>query len=230
MQEQPDRLSTGHFNEHNVSPQIQTTSSSETIFTDLYLSAETDHKVLSWVEPTNESTASFEAPRTSLTFLSPPLEHEIEITGPLAAKLFASSSTTDMDLCVTLNALAADGEEAAMDGERNCLARNWMRASRRELVREGSGSHADEEIRLLNPEWVYELRVELGSARIVLPKGDRLELCIGGKNVVEDEEEGARNQGPPVGSRPFEMLEGRTMVHAGGITPSRLMLPLAKQS
>ena len=37
-----------------------------------------------------------------LTFLTPPLQQQIEITGPVAAKLFVSSASTDADMFLVL--------------------------------------------------------------------------------------------------------------------------------
>jgi putative CocE/NonD family hydrolase len=45
-----------------------------------------------------EAALSFEAMGDGLTFVTPPLERETEVTGPLAAKLFVSSSTADADI------------------------------------------------------------------------------------------------------------------------------------
>lgn len=44
------------------------------------------------------------------------MEQEIEITGPVAAKLFAPSTTTDMDLFVILQAFLPDGREVDCSG------------------------------------------------------------------------------------------------------------------
>ena len=46
--------------------------------------------------------ATFDAREDGLTFSTPPLEAETEITGPLAARLFVSSTTTDADLFLIL--------------------------------------------------------------------------------------------------------------------------------
>jgi len=47
-----------------------------------------------------------------VTFKTPPLSEPLEITGPLAAKLLVSSSTTDADLFLVLRVFAPDGSEA----------------------------------------------------------------------------------------------------------------------
>jgi len=37
-----------------------------------------------------------------VTFLTPPMEHETEITGPSAIKLFVSSTTKDADVFIVV--------------------------------------------------------------------------------------------------------------------------------
>jgi predicted acyl esterase len=64
----------------------------------------------------NEATAQFAALGDGLTFLTPPLERETELTGPLAAKLFVSSTTTDADLFLIVQVFALDGKEAVFQG------------------------------------------------------------------------------------------------------------------
>ncbi|HVM77382.1 MAG TPA: CocE/NonD family hydrolase, partial [Stellaceae bacterium] len=59
---------------------------------------------------------AFDALGDGLTFLSPPLEAETEITGPSALKLFLSSSTEDADVFAVLRALAPDGTEIVFQG------------------------------------------------------------------------------------------------------------------
>ena len=60
--------------------------------------------------PVHSSGAtSFEALGAGLTFATPPLEHETEITGPVAARLHVSSSTRDADLFLVLRVLLLDG-------------------------------------------------------------------------------------------------------------------------
>ena len=53
-----------------------------------------------------EGTISFDANGDGLMFLTPPLEHATEITGPSALTLFVSSSTADADLFVVLRIFA----------------------------------------------------------------------------------------------------------------------------
>src|SRR5215210_5699109 len=58
-----------------------------------------------------ETSASFDATGDGVTFRSEPLETETELTGPLAAKLWLSSSTADADVFAVLRAFTPDGSE-----------------------------------------------------------------------------------------------------------------------
>ena len=51
-----------------------------------------------------------------IRWLSPPLEQETELTGPMALKLYLSSSTIDADLFMTVHGFAPDGREVAFQG------------------------------------------------------------------------------------------------------------------
>jgi predicted acyl esterase len=103
-----------------------------TRWTKLYLNP----AALTWGEPRETAAVSFEALGDDLVLFAPPFDVETEITGPLAAKLFVSTSTTDADLFITLRAFSPDGEEldflGALDPH-TPLAQGWLRASHRKL-------------------------------------------------------------------------------------------------
>ena len=71
-----------------------------------------------------------------LTFSTPPLTSEMEITGPVAAKLFVSSDTTDADLFLVLRVFDPQGKEVVFVGSndpRVPVGLGWLRASHRKL-------------------------------------------------------------------------------------------------
>lgn len=105
-----------------------------TRWTNIYFTA--SQKSLSWQFPIQQSSISFETLGEPVTSMSAPLSQETEITGPLAAKLFISSSTSDADFFVTLQAFSSDGKEVEFPGStdpRTPLAQGWLRASHRKL-------------------------------------------------------------------------------------------------
>ena len=55
--------------------------------------------------PAAATTLSYETTGDGLTFRTPPLTKSLEITGPVAAKLWVSSETTDADLFLVLRAV-----------------------------------------------------------------------------------------------------------------------------
>jgi predicted acyl esterase len=207
-----------------------------TRWTKLYL----DAAGLSWEKPIETGAASFEALGEDLTLYAPALEAETEITGPLAATLFVSSSTTDADLFVTLRAFSPEDEEVDFLGAldpHTPLAQGWLRASHRKLDRERSRPerpyHPHDETEPIEPDSSYELDIEIWPTCIVLPAGYRLALTIGGKDFART---GAGDSPLMRGSgvwlhtdpddRPPAVFAGTTTIHTGPRAPSHLLLPI----
>lgn len=81
-------------------------------------------------------TATYDALGEGVTFVSPPLETETEITGPLAVRLFVSSSTPDADLFLVFRVFTPDMREVVFMGAidpHTPIAQGWLRASHRKL-------------------------------------------------------------------------------------------------
>jgi uncharacterized protein len=207
----------------------------------LYLDAATSG--LDWSELAAPASLTFQALGEPITLLSPPLDEEIEVTGPVAATLFVSSSTQDADLFVTLRAFSPDGEEVDFQGAidpRTPLAQGWLRASHRKLDRDRSTPqrpyHAHDEIETLEPDEIYALEIEIWPTCIVLGAGLCLALTIGGADFARPTDEPV--QGPPVfrGSglflhsdpqdRPANTFDGTTTIHTGKDAASHLLLPI----
>ena len=212
-----------------------------TRWTALYLDAES--RTLEWETPAREASTSFSALGEPITLLSAPLDQETEITGPLAARLFVSSSTRDADLFATLRAFSPTGEEVTFQGAidpRAPLAQGWLRASHRKLDPVASlphrPYHTHDEIERLEPGSVYELHIEIWPTCIVLPPGCRLGLTLGGRDFARNPDEGL--SGPPIllGSglflhidaedRPPALFGGTTTIHTGPQAPSHLLVPI----
>ena len=71
-----------------------------------------------------------------VTFLTEPLEQTIEITGPIAAKLWVSSATEDADLFLVVRAFTPDLKEVTFQGALDAhtpIAQGWLRCSHRKL-------------------------------------------------------------------------------------------------
>ena len=218
-----------------------------TRWTKIYLDAADGFVVpgMSWQSPSQWSKRSFAALGQPLTFLSAPLENEMEVTGPLAAKLFTSSSTTDMDLFLTFQAFL-NGVEVDFQGvvdARTPLSHGWLRASHRKLdpakTLPHQPYHSHDELQPLTPGEIYELDVEIWPTNILLPKGAQLALQIGGKDFErllpprpgESEKPWTmRNLSLCTHThpqdRPRDIFGGETAVFTGGANASYVLLPI----
>ena len=200
---------------------------------------------LSWEKPAEEAKLGFKALEEPLTFHTPPLETETEIIGPLSAKVFASSSTEDMDLFITLQAFAPDGREVNFQGNidpHTPLAPGWLRASHRKLDKTKSlphrPYHTHDELQPLTPGEIYELDIEIWPTHIILPAGYRIALQISGKDFQRplppdspNEAWVSRGSGPFLHTlpedRPNDVFGGETTIFTGGSkVASFVLLPI----
>src|SRR5262249_31672162 len=86
--------------------------------------------------PTHERVLSYETMGDGLTFHTPPMTEELEITGPVAAKLWLSSDSSDADVFLVLRVFDPTGDEVTFigsDGPRTPGGVGWLRASHAEL-------------------------------------------------------------------------------------------------
>ena len=137
----------------------------------------------------------YDAMGNGLLFLTAPLEAETEFTGPVAAKLFVSSSTNDADLFLGLHLFAPDGNEvtflgrqrSARAGGAGLAARLAPQARSRCARLPYRPYHAHDEIQPLAPGEPVELDVEIWPTCIVVPQGYRLGLTVRGKDISPDD-------------------------------------------
>src|SRR6185295_29234 len=91
---------------------------------------------LTTTPPRRDGTLAYETTGDGITFLTPAMTAEMEITGPVAAKLFVSSDTTDADLFLVLRVFDPAGKEVVFIGSndpRTPVGLGWLRASHRKL-------------------------------------------------------------------------------------------------
>ena len=134
-------------------------------------------------KPSGNARLSFAAMGDGLTFLTPPLATETEITGPSALKLFASSSTADADFFIVLRIFTGDMKEIVFQGAidpHTPVAQGWLRASHRKLDKKLSTPyrpyHTHDERQPLKKGQAVELDVEIWPTSIVVPAGYRIAL------------------------------------------------------
>ena len=183
------------------------------------------------------ASVAYEAMKEEVTFLTAPLTTDTEFTGPVAAKLFVSSSTADMDLFLTLRAFDADGTEVTFLGANDPKApvsQGWLRASHRKIDSTKSTSylpyHTHDEIAKLRPGEVYEVEVEIWPTSIVCLRGYRLGLTIGGKDFERHQAAGnMKGSGlflhNDPGDRPAAEFGGTNRIHTGAEHQSYLLMP-----
>jgi len=155
---------------------------------------------------------------------TPPLAADTEITGPLAAVLWVSSSSEDMDLFLTLRNFAPDGSEVMETGQQGSpvpVAKGWLRVSHRELDPELSRPyrpyHRHQRRLYLTPEEVVRVEVEIWPTSMVFKKGHRIRLDIQPRDGV--------------GSSHYmhyhaDYNTGSNTIYAGGDMDSYLLLPV----
>jgi predicted acyl esterase len=195
---------------------------------------------------TDTASVSFDAQGHGLTFVSAPLSHETEITGPLAAKLWASSSTQDADVFLVLRIFTADMREVTFAGAidpHTPVAQGWLRASHRELDTQLSRPyrpyHTHRQAQPLKPGQPVELDIELWPTSIVVPQGYRIALSVRGKDYIYAEKTGLklsnfknelRGCGPFLHDdprdRPSHLFGGTTTLHFGAEHAAYLLLPV----
>ena len=140
-------------------------------------------------KPSGTAQLKFAAMSDGLTFLTPPLAKETEITGPSALKLFASSSTSDADFFIVLRVFTGDLKEIVFQGAidpHTPIGQGWLRASHRKFDKKLSKPyrpyHTHDEKQPLKKNQVVELDVEIWPTSIVVPAGYRVGLSIRGKD------------------------------------------------
>ena len=218
-----------------------------TKYTKLYL--DPDHMELTEEPYQRSNTVSYRGMSSEgLSFLTKPLEHEVELTGHAMAKLLISSSTTDADLFLVLRVFKPDMTEVTFRGANDPhapVAQGWLRASHRKLDPKMSTHyrpyHTHDELWKLTPGEVADCDVEFYPVCIVVPKGYRIGLTIRGKDY---EYQGTpRNAWKPVygvdpqtgcGSllhndpfdRPEEIFDGEVTLHFTPEQPLYLQVPV----
>ena len=138
-------------------------------------------------KPADGHPRSYSTTSEGLTFKLPPTASELEITGPIAARLFVSSDTTDADLFLALRLFAPDGEEVLFVGSNDPnvpIGLGWLRASHRKLDLERSlphrPYHTHDEVQPLAPGQPVALDIEILPTCIVVPPGYTLALNVRG--------------------------------------------------
>jgi uncharacterized protein len=188
----------------------------------------------------------YEALGDGLLFLLAASDEAMEITGPMAATLFVSSSTSDADLFLVVRLFDPAGDEVTFEGSTDPntpIANGWLRASHRALDADRSRPwqpyHPHDRVEPLEPGQIYELDIEIVPSCVVVPPGYRLGLSVRGKDYeyagkLDEYGEtfyyatrgtGGMTHNDP-DDRPVDVFGGTVTLHTGPEYPSHLLLPV----
>jgi putative CocE/NonD family hydrolase len=143
-----------------------------------------------------------------LVYTLPPLTADLEATGPVAVRLFVSSTAPDTDFTVKLVDVFPDGRPF-----------NVCEGIQRMRYRGG----AEGEAALLAPGVVYDTTVEADCTSYVFKRGHRIRLQVSSSNFPH------YSRNPNTGRDPAAETELKTAVqtiHHSADFPSRLILPV----
>jgi len=155
---------------------------------------------------------------------SAPMTQDTEITGPMAAVLWVSSSTEDMDLFLTIRNIDPTGNdvwEIGQQGQQVPVAKGWLRVSHRELDADLTlpyrPYHRHRRRLYLQPGEIVQVEVEIWPTSMVFRRGHRIRLDVQPRDGV--------------GSVHYthyhaDYNTGTNTIHAGGDKPSYLLLPI----
>ncbi|MCM3125702.1 MULTISPECIES: CocE/NonD family hydrolase [unclassified Mesobacillus] len=120
---------------------------------------------------------------TELTYTTPPANADLRVSGPIAAKIFASTTARDLVLSVRLT-------DVAPDGTSNEITAGWLAASHR-AVDDSKSRYLDGEniqpwhpftrtaVQEVKPYEVMELDVEIFPSNFVIKEGHKLRVAVG---------------------------------------------------
>jgi len=193
------------------------------------------------------ASRSFAALGDGVTFLTAPMAEDTEITGPIAAKLFAASSTTDADLFLVVRVFTPDLKEICFQGAidpNTPVAQGWLRASHRRLDAALSEPyrpyHTHDVVEPLTPGEAVELDIEIWPTSIVVPQGYRVGLSVRGRDYeyvvsggrLSNFKNELRGCGPFLHNdpedRPEAVFGGTTTLVADAARRPYLLLPIIK--
>jgi putative CocE/NonD family hydrolase len=145
--------------------------------------------------------------RDVLVFTSDPLDRPVEVTGPIALKLWAASTAPDTDFTAKLVDVQPDG-----------YARNLVDGIIRARYRASSTSPAP-----IEPGRVYEYTIDLWATSNVFLPGHRIQVEISSSNFPRFDRN--QNTGAQFGSDAIIETAQQTIYHRAEY-PSHILLPI----
>ena len=165
--------------------------------------------------------------RRVLTFTTAPMANDLEVTGPIVLKLFASSSTIDTQFIVKLSDQHPQDEAARKKSEQPVftpVAKGWLKASHREKDLKRSTplrpfyTHTNPQP--LVPDKIYEFEIEVLPIAYVFKKGHRIRLEIANSDSTVTD---------GVFSHPYHPTQmGTDTIHHDGAHASHIIFPVVE--
>ena len=161
-----------------------------------------------------------------VSFETPPMTEDTEITGPIVLNVWVSSTGEDTDIFATLRNIDPAGNDVPEMGQQgeplSCVTKGWLRAAHRKLDPAKSlpyrPYHAHDERWWLKPGEIVECQVEIWPTSMVFRKGHKLRLDI--------------SPADGVGTQHFTHFHAdynagaETTIYSGGDKQSYLLLPI----
>jgi predicted acyl esterase len=163
-------------------------------------------------------------PRLGVSFETPALREDLEVTGPVVLTLWVASATEDMDIYATIRNIDRDGNDVWEVGQQQQnvpVAKGWLRASHRaldmELSRPYRPYHRHDRRQWLKNNAPVRVDIEIWPTCMVFRKGHRIRLDIQPRDGT--------------GSAPYthysaDYNTGDNTIYTGGGMASHLLLPV----
>ena len=159
------------------------------------------------LEPGARDQRPNEARQDVLVYSTPPLAHDLNVTGPVQLKLYASSSAVDTDFTAKLVDVSPDG-----------FARNITGGIIRARYR-NSAEHPE----FITPGQLYQFTIDLWATSNVFLAGHRLRLEVAGSNFPRFDRNLNTGESPETGSR---WIKATDTIYHDAAHPSALVLPV----
>jgi putative CocE/NonD family hydrolase len=148
-----------------------------------------------------------------LVFQTPPLERDLEVTGPLVARLWVSSDGPDTDFTAKLVDVHPPNEDYPQG-----YAMNLADGIRRARYRRGYARGEP-----MQPGQVYELEIDLGPTSNLFAAGHRIRVDLSSSNFPRFDVN--PNTGEPLGRQTHARV-ARNTVYVDAARPSHITLPI----
>lgn len=142
-----------------------------------------------------------------LVYTSQPLEEVLEVTGPITATIYASSTAIDTDFTVKL-------VDVHLDGYAQILTDGILRGRYRENR---------EEAKLLTPGEIYEYKIDLAATSNVFKPGHRIRVEVSSSNFPRFDRN--PNTGCPFGED-NKCIQATQKIFHNHVYPSHIVLPI----